>query len=175
MFVGVGTGLPVSKDRRESAPSSKTYAEWLAHAAARVTTVLTPADSLSMVPGLQIARVTFDATAVTKVGVGSPWMQLFSGNFEAAMFQSMPDAAQVAAQKANGGLIIFGWNGTYTSDTVPAVTRNGYTTSAHEVPGAPLTLCIVPEASYWDFTLNRPFTMNPFSASGPLEYAAPGW
>jgi len=175
MFVGVGTGLPVSKDRRENAPSSKTYAEWQAHAASRAATAQVPADSVSMVNGFQLARVTFDATAVTKVGVGSPWMRLFAGNFEAAMFQSMPDAAQVASQKANGGLIIFGWNGTYSSDTVPAVDRNGYTTTAHEVPGAPLTLCIVTEASYWDFAQGRPFTMNPLSASGPLEYSAPGW
>lgn len=175
MFTGLGTGVTASRARRRASVPAKTYADWQAHVASRAATTQTPSDTLSVAAGPHMARVTFSAAAVGKVGVGSPWNRLFAGNFEAAMTHSLPDAAQVAAQKANDGLILFVWNGGYTSDTVPGVTRNGYTTTGHEVPGAPISVCIVTEVSYWDFAQNRAFTMDPFTASGPLEYSSPGW
>lgn len=158
-------------------PGGKTYEDWAAHAASRVPTVQGPASNIPYngVAGSRLFRATYSAAAVSPSAVGSPWSYRYAGNFEVLLIHSMISAAAAEEQKANNGTVIFNVNGLYEVDYLAGITRNGITTSTYDLPGNPGTFYWITEASFWDFTLGKPRTINPYTASGPVDYTNPGW
>lgn len=155
----------------------KTYTDWLAHASARVgrpqVTFLDPR------PTNYPSNLYLTTKAVTiSAGyhmAGSPWSGRYVGlDYDPSMCRivqhALPSLDALNQQIANEGCILL--VGAVSSNrSVSAFTRNGYTSqSTPSAPSLQFTEC-----SFWDFSLGKPQTTNPFAGTGPVDYAAAGW
>lgn len=156
------------------AGAGKSYDQWLAHLRADRGTIAEATPTTGALLGNYLVHLS---AAPTLNLTGSPWMGSFlrgGGSTTRALGRivqhALPSEAALNSQVSNSGRVLI-----VTSDNPsgaqPSVTRNGYTSTA----GGTSNSTKVAEASYWDWLINAPMTMDPFAGTGPVPYSAPGW
>lgn len=168
--------FPTPQLHAVASPGGKTFADWVLHAAARASNEQTPLNNIPYGAGARLFRSTYSPAVLPLTGgYGSPWMYLYAGTFEVLLRHSMVSEAVAAEQKSNSGVVIYTINGIFEAEYLSPMTRNGVTTEGYDLPGNPGSFYRVTEASFWDFTLGKARTVNPYSGSGPVDYSNAGW
>ena len=157
------------------APAGKTYADWVAHVSS-VTATTRSWDGYQSHASSGLNRVTCGAVDATKRMYGSIWGALaafFSFTPSAAVQHGLPSQAVYNEQCANSRPILYyaQYDGGFSGAACQSVDRNGYQSIAD--PATP-TIYLT-EVSWWDASLGRPRTCNPYFSGAVTDYAARGW
>lgn len=156
-------------------PPPKTYADWVAHIAARATGgAVLQAASTEGLDGL------YRTTLGTGAGglYGSSWMSFFYASSSSVVRRviqhGMTSAASFDAQVASAREVLVSLAPTASQQIFTPLGRNGFTSSGGDIGEAvPTSICNL--VGWWDEAAKTALMMNPQAGTGPVPYAAPGW
>lgn len=154
----------------------RTYADWLAHIAARAPKIINEGDS----PGIAFQSLTRVQMGTGSEGsmFGSSWVSSvseqgahFIGSAARAIQHGMLTQAAYNAQRASQSIVLLKMYSAWLPQLTGAL-RNGYVSdSVYEEVFA----ISIDELSFWDASLKKPITVRPYLNTGPFDYTAAGW
>lgn len=150
------------------------YQAWLAHLADRTLNVVAWNATLSAFSE-GFYRTTANA-APTGNMAGSPWnaegnRARNNSSISRLIQHGMATRADLEGQINNVSEIIISIVATGSYAGFLSVDRNEFVSGS----GGSGFGYGINEVSYWNHTLNKPQTTNPFDATGPVDYSHPGW